>query len=117
MGPTNHRPHQAIRDYGKKCFNAPLFGCLKTRRFCLESTHLQDAERLSRMIALLTIALCWAFRTGEWLEQQRSIPIKSHGRKAQSSFRYGFDRLRRTLLNLELFVDDFLQVLKLLSCT
>jgi len=114
---TNHRPHQAMTDYSQRWGIETLFGCLKTRGFCLESTHLQDAERLSRMIALLTIALCWAFRTGEWLEQERSIPIKSHGRKAKSIFRYGFDYLRRTFLNLELFADEFLEVLKLLSCT
>ncbi len=69
------------------------------------------------MIGLLTIALCWAFRTGEWLAQQRSIPIKKHGRKAKSIFRDGLDYLRRILLNPELFIDEFLHVLKLLSCT
>lgn len=114
---TNHRPHRAIADYAKRWAIETLFGCLKTRGFCLESTHLKDPERLSRMIALLTIALCWAFRTGQWLAQQRSIPIKKHGRKAKSIFRYGLDYLRRTLLNLELFVDEFFHVLQFLSCT
>jgi hypothetical protein len=83
----------------------------------LESTHLKDPQRLSRMIALLTIALCWAFRTGQWLAQQRSIPLKKHGRKAKSTFRDGLDYLRRILLNLELFTDEFFHVLQLLSCT
>jgi len=83
---TNHRPHQAIADYGKRWGIETLFGCLKTRGFCLESTHLKDPERLSRMIALLTIALCWAFLTGEWLAQQQAIPIKKHGRKAKRMF-------------------------------
>jgi hypothetical protein len=55
---THHRPHQAIADYGKSWGIKTLFGCLKTRGFCLESTHLKDPERLSWMIALLTIALC-----------------------------------------------------------
>lgn len=64
---TNHRSHRAIADYAKRWAIETLFGCLKTRGFCLESTHLKDLERLSRMIALLTIALCWAFRTGQWL--------------------------------------------------
>ncbi|MCY7285095.1 MAG: IS4 family transposase [Cyanobacteria bacterium CAN_BIN43] len=61
---SNHRPHQAIADYGKRWGIETLFGCLKTRGFCLESTHLKDPQRLSRMIALLTIALCRAFLTG-----------------------------------------------------
>jgi hypothetical protein len=114
---THHRPHRAIADYANRWAIETLFGCLKTRGFCLESTHLQDPERLSRMIALLTIALCWAFRTGQWLAQQQSIPIKKHGRKAKSIFRYGLDYLRRILMNLELFVDEFFHVLQFLSCT
>ncbi len=114
---TNHRPHRAICDYAKRWGIETLFGCLKTRGFCLESTHLKDPERLSRMVALLAIALCWAFRTGEWLVQQQAIPIKKHGRKAKSIFRSGLDHLRRTLLNLEQFMDEFLQMLQFLPCT
>ena len=114
---TSHCPEQAIQDYAKRWSIETLFGCLKSRGFCLESTHLQDPERLSRMIALLTIALCWAFRVGEWLAQQRPIPIKKHGRKAKSIFRCGFDYLRRILLNLDQLIDEFFHALKFLSCT
>lgn len=114
---THHCPDQAIADYANRWAIETLFGCLKTRGFCLEATHLQDPERLSRLLMLLTIAVCWAFRTGEWLAQQRAIPIKKHGRKAKSFFRYGLDYLRNILLNLELFADEFFDVLQFLSCT
>lgn len=114
---THHRPHRAIADYAKRWGIETLFGCLKSRGFCLESTHLKDPERLSRMIALLTLALCWAFRTGEWLAHHQAIPVKNHGRKAKSLFRHGLDHLRRILLNLEQFTDEFFQVLHFLSCT
>jgi hypothetical protein len=114
---TQHRPHRAIADYGKRWAIETLFGCLKSRGFCLEATHLKDSERLSRMIALLTIALCWAFRTGEWLAQQKPIKLKKHGRKAKSIFRYGFDYLRRILLNLESLTDEFFHSIHFLSCT
>jgi len=114
---THHRPHQAIADYAKRWAIETLFGCLKSRGFCLEATHLKDSERLSRMIALLTIALCWAFRTGEWLSQQKPIKLKKHGRKAKSIFRYGFDYLRQILLNIELLTDEFFHSLQFLSCT
>ena len=83
----------------------------------MDSNHLKDPQRLSRMIALLTIALCWAFLRGEWLAQQQAIPIKKHGRKAKSIFRYGFDHLRRISFNLESFADELFQVLNFLSCT
>jgi hypothetical protein len=42
-----------------------LFGIFKSRGFNLEDTHLTDSERLSRLFALLTLALCWAYRTGQ----------------------------------------------------
>jgi hypothetical protein len=35
------------------------------------------------------------------------MPIKKHGRKAKSIFRYGLDYLRRTVLKLEQFADEF----------
>nr|RNJ64976.1 MAG: hypothetical protein EDM05_33485 [Leptolyngbya sp. IPPAS B-1204] len=114
---TNRQPQRAIADYGKRWSIETLFGCLKSRGFCLESTHLSEPERLSRMIALLTIGLCWAFRTGEWLAVQKPIVIKKHGRKARSIFRFGFDFLRRTLLNLEERQTELLQALQFLSCT
>ncbi len=69
------------------------------------------------MVALLTVGLCCAFRTGEWLAEQKVIPLKKHGRKSKSIFRNGFDHLRQILLNLELFVDEFFHVLQFLSCT
>ena len=114
---TNRCPRSALSDYAKRWGIETLFGCFKTRGFCLESTHLQDPERLSRMIALLTIALCWAFRTGEWLAQQQPILIKSHGRKAKSIFRHGLDHLRKIFLNPDQLLDEFFEVLQFLSCT
>ncbi|HBL12510.1 MAG TPA: IS4 family transposase [Cyanobacteria bacterium UBA11162] len=114
---TNRHPRSALADYAKRWAIETLFGCFKTRGFCLESTHLQDPDRLSRMIALLTIALCWAFRTGEWLAQQQAILIKSHGRRAKSIFRHGLDYLRKIFLNPDRLLDEFFEVLHFLSCT
>jgi Transposase DDE domain len=114
---TGHKPKSAIADYGKRWGIETLFGCLKTRGFCLESTHLKDAERLGRMVALLTIALCWAFKTGEWLSEHQPITIKKHGRKAKSIFRVGLDYLHRIFLNLDSFETDSLEAIRFLSCT
>jgi len=94
-----------------------LFGIFKTRGFCLESTHLVDGERLSKLLALLSLALCWAFLAGEWLHSLKPLRIKNHGRKAKTLFRYGLDFLRHIVLNLEQKTDEFLDALQLLSCT
>ena len=114
---SNRQARKAIADYGKRWSIETLFGCFKSRGFCLESTHLNEPERLSRMIALLTIGLCWAFKVGEWLAQAKPIEVKKHGRKAKSIFRYGFDHLRRILLNIEERETELLQALQFLSCT
>ena len=108
---------RAIADYAQRWAIETLFGVFKTRGFCLESTHLKDPERLSKLLALLTLALCWALKTGEWLVSQTPIVIKKHGRLAKSVFRTGFDYLRRLLLNLHQYADEFSQVLRFLSCT
>ena len=94
-----------------------MFGIFKTRGFCLESTHLTDAERLSKLLALLSLALCWVILTGDWLNHIKPLKLKKHGRKAKSIFRYGFDHLRNIVLNLEQKTDEFLFVLQFLSGT
>lgn len=106
-----------IDDYAQRWGIETLFGIFKSRGFNLEDTHLTDSERLSRLFALLTIALCWAYRTGQWLSKAQPIVIKTHGRKAKSIFRYGFDHLRSILLNLDESEADFFQSLQFLSCT
>lgn len=114
---TQSAPKSAITDYAKRWSIETLFGIFKTRGFCLESTHLTDAERLSKLLALLSLALCWVTLTGEWLHKVKPLTIKKHGRRAKSIFRYGFDHLRTIVLNLEQKMDDFREVLQFLSCT
>jgi hypothetical protein len=97
---TDHAPDTALEDYAKRWEIETLFGCFKSRGFRFEETHMTDPERLSKLIGLLALAFCWAYRTGEWLQAQQPIPIKKHGRKAISIFRYGFDYLREIVLNM-----------------
>jgi hypothetical protein len=114
---TQTAPTSAITDYAKRWGIETVFGIFKTRGFCLESTHLKDPKRLSKLLALLSLALCWVILTGEWLHQIKPLTIKKHGRRAKSIFRYGFDHLRNIVLNLGQKMDDFLNALHFLSCT
>ncbi|MEM6840031.1 MAG: IS4 family transposase, partial [Cyanobacteria bacterium P01_C01_bin.120] len=43
------------------------------------------------------------------------IPLKAHGRRAKSLFRYGCDFLRRTFSDFSLRRSEFNQALQLLS--
>ncbi|MGL5075574.1 MAG: IS4 family transposase [Waterburya sp.] len=106
-----------VSDYGKRWGIETLFGMFKTRGFCLESTHFNDSERLSKLIALMSLALCWAVKTGEWLHQLNPIKVKKHGRQAKSIFRYGLDYLRSIVTDLDLKQDEFFFSLQFLSCT
>ena len=86
----------------------PLFACLKSKGFNFEATHITKPERIEKRLVLLTIAFCWAHKTGEWKHEQKPIEIKKHGRKAVSYFRYGLDVLRDIVLNGAQQADIFL---------
>jgi hypothetical protein len=114
-----HYAARAIEAYAQRWEIETLFGCLKSRGFRLEETHVIEPERLKKLIALLALAFCWAHVIGEWLSQQKAIKPKKHGRLAKSIFRYGLDHLRRILCNLADRSQQiaFRQVTQLLSCT
>ena len=114
---TQRDPHAAIADYAHGWEMETLFGIFKSRGFSLEDTHLQDTERLSKLLALLNLALGWALRSGEWLHQAQPLPIKSHGRRPPSLFRHGLDHLRSIVLNLDCKFEQFLEAVQFLSCT
>ena len=111
------RTQGLVADYAQRWGIETLFGIFKTRGFCLEATHFTNAERLQKLFALLTLALCWAMRTELWLHQLQPIRLKKHGRRAKSLFRLGFDHLRHLVLNpTQANRVDFQQALQFLSC-
>lgn len=114
---THQSPQSAITDYAKRWSIETLFGAFRTRGFCLESTHFIDDYRLRKLVALLSLALCWAFLTGLGLHQHNPLKLKSHGRRKKSLFRYGFDYIPNVVLNLDQKMAEFLEVLQFLSCT
>jgi hypothetical protein len=110
---------EILRDYALRWKIENLFGCLKSRGFCLEETHLTKKERVEKLLALLTVAYCWAYIVGQWLARANPIKIKKQGRLAKSLFRHGFDYLRRILCNHDSSAKrfDFIGLCYLLSCT
>jgi hypothetical protein len=110
---------KALEEYGKRWGIETLFGGLKRRGFCLEATHVMEAERLSKLLALLAVAFCWAFVVGEWLATVAPLKLKKHGRAAVSLFRRGLDWLRQVLCPLcgNANQEDFLIAAQFLSRT
>jgi len=98
----------SIKKYGLRWEIETLFAYLKSNGFNFEGTHITKPERIEKLLAILTIAFCWAHKTGEWKHEQKTIEIKKHRRKAVSYFRYGLDVLRDIALNGVQQMDDFL---------
>jgi hypothetical protein len=116
---SSEESEEILLDYRKRWKIETLFGCLKSRGFCLEATHITEKERLEKLLALVTVAFCWAYIIGEWLIKSQPLRIKKHGRIAKSIFRHGFDYLRCILCNQDSTAKriDFIRLCKLLSCT
>jgi hypothetical protein len=108
-----------LERYKKRWGIETLFGCLKRRGFNLESTHLVESERLSRLLGVLALAFSWAYVSGVWLFEQKPWKIKKHGRLMVSLFRRGLDWLQRLLLPLcgNYSRQEFRKALQFLSCT
>ena len=71
-----------------------LFECLKTRGFRMEETHMIDPVKIEKLMFILAIAVCWAYKIGELQARKMPITVKKHGRKIKSIFRLGLDLIR-----------------------
>lgn len=112
-----------LDDYAKRWGIETLFAAFKSRGFRLEDTHVTCPERLSKLLALLAIAYCWAFAAGTWLTKNRPLRVKKHGRAPVSLVRRGLDYLRPVVVCLcatdakRVLKRDLKQAITFLSCT
>ena len=89
---TNNDPNKAIEVYAIRWEIESMFGCLKSKGFYFEDTHITDRDRIKKLIVVLAVAYCWAYKTGEWRHHnEKVISLKKHGRPQYSWFRYGLD--------------------------
>jgi hypothetical protein len=117
---SSERSGKILLEYGRRWEIETLFGNLKRRGFCLEETHLTCAERVSRLLALLTLAGCWALLAGELASDETPLKIKKHGRTEKSIFRLGFETLRNCFCQIQISIRQkqrFQKLTLLLSCT
>ena len=104
----------AISLYRKRWEIETLFGCLKTRGFRMEDTHMTSPEKIEKLLFVLAIAFCWSYKLGVIKDVEKPIPKKTHGRPAKSLFRLGLDWVRSTVLCIEKKFDEFRKILKIL---
>lgn len=79
-----------------------MFGCLKSRGFDFEETHLTKRTRIERLTYLLSLALSLAIKTGELKIREKPLKTKNNARYERSIFRIGLDYLQNLLVNLHL---------------
>jgi len=96
-----NKPENAQHDYQKRWQIEMCFKAMKSSGFDIEKTHLQDIQRIEKLILLVMIAFVWCYKIGIYLHQINPIKIKKHGRRAKSIFKYGLTFLANVLLNSE----------------
>ncbi len=109
---TNNNPHLASTTYKRRWEIESLFGCLKTRGFNFENTHITNLDRINTLLGILAISFTFAYVLGIWRHDIKPIRNKTHGRKAISFFRYGLDYLRRILLLPEKMKPEFNEIME-----
>lgn len=88
--------------YRKRWCIEAFFQNLKGRGFELESTHLRSLTKLSKLVALVSLAYAFCASFGLYYHQKvQSIKIKKHGYKANSFARYGLNQVRIILRESE----------------
>ena len=92
--------NKAIEIYRRRWEIETLFGCLKTRGFCLEETKITLPERVEKLVFILAIAFLWSYSIGIERNNISPIRIKGDGSLEYSFFRYGYDWIRRIIMNL-----------------
>ena len=96
---SNFKFEDPLGIYRRRWEIETMFGCLKTRGFRMEDTHVTDPDKIEKVLFVLAIAFCWAYRTGDIQDQKQPIKIKTHGRRARSLFREGLNLIRRVIFS------------------
>lgn len=81
-----NEPAEPVNLYRKRWRIECAFACLKRKGFELEDTHLQHAERLETLMAVVVIAYVWAFIIGTLTPPPKR---KNHGYITNCTFTIG----------------------------
>ena len=106
----------ALTAYNDRWQIETMFKAFKSGGFNFEDTHLKDPQRISKLLALLSVAFTWVYLVGIFRYNVKPIKIKKHGRRAYSIFKTGLIALTHALLN-PLPVKEFNCYAQILSCT
>lgn len=87
-----------IRFYKVRMWTEEMYGDMKGHGFDLEATHLDDEERISRLVLGVCITFVWLIALGSWVVKNGYRHFVDHkSRRDKSYFRIGWDWLARCL--------------------
>ena len=101
---SHERNNEAIEEYKVRWQIETMFGCLKSRGFNFEETHLTMPEKIGKLLMLLGLGLSLAMLMGEFKVEitcQVKMKLKKNKRYAKSLFRIGLDALQNLLFNYQ----------------
>jgi len=87
-----------IQLYALRMWVEEMYGDMKGHGFDLETTHLRDVDRISRLVLAVCIAFVWLITLGAWVVKRghrHFVDCKS--RRDKSYFRIGWDWLARCI--------------------
>jgi hypothetical protein len=113
---TYKRDFNALNEYRIRWQIETMFKAFKSSGFNLEDTHITEIERLSKLIAIVSIAFSWAYNIGVYVNKKiKAIEIKKHGRRAKSVFKHGLGYFAHSIMNS--LSSNYEICIKVLSCT
>jgi hypothetical protein len=87
---------RTIRMYKVRMWTEEMYGDMKGHGFDLEATHLQDLDRLSRLVLGVCLLYVWLISLGSWVVKNgRRHLVDRKDRRDKSYFRLGWDWLER----------------------
>ena len=96
---NSDEPLQAMNVYKRRWFIECLFADSKSRGMNLEDTAMTDTEKLSTLLAIVTLAMVFSYACARKLPRRQRSRKGPHGYPRKSCFRTGFDALRNWIIH------------------
>jgi hypothetical protein len=107
-----NKNEQSFLNYRERWQIECCFKAMKSSGFDIENTHLQDLERIEKLLCLVMIAFIWCYKVGDYIDKNvKAIKIKKHGHRAKSVLKYGLEYISNILQNP--YRKNFQQILKI----